>query len=195
MRDIKAQLYDSGRELFSEKGYKDTGVSDITKAVGIGTGTFYNYYSSKEALFMAIYFDENEKLKRDIVDSLDLEKDPLIVIRELMRLNLAGMKANPILREWYNREAFGKIEQRYREEKGLERLDFLYDDFFEIITKWQMQGKMRSDIDHEMIMAIFTAIIAIETHKEKIGLQYFPKLIEYLTEFTVEGLAGKQSTT
>ncbi|HWP79174.1 MAG TPA: TetR/AcrR family transcriptional regulator [Candidatus Acidoferrum sp.] len=194
MKDIKAQLYSCGKELFSERGFKETGVSEITKAAGIGTGTFYNYYSSKEDLFMAIYLDENEKLKKRVMRQLDPEQEPLLVIKELMRLNLEGMKANPILREWYNKEVFGKIEQRYREEKGIEHLDFLYDDFLKILAKWQVQGKMRSDIDREMIMAIFTAILTIETHKEEIGLEFFPKLVEYLTEFTIKGLAQTTST-
>ena len=188
-------MYVHARELFGAKGFKATGVSDITKAAGIGTGTFYNYYSSKEALFMAIYLDENDKLKKNIIQTLNFEQDPFNVISELMQHNLAGMKSNPILREWYNKEVFGKIEQRYREENGLERLDFLYNDFLEIVSEWQVQGKMRSDIDRGMIMAIFTAILTIETHKEEIGLQYFPQLVEYLTDFTIKGLAVIENKT
>ena len=46
---------------------------------------------------------------------------------------------------------------------------------------------MRNDIDAEMIMAIFTALINIDTLKE-IGLQYFPQVLEYLTKFIMEGL-------
>ena len=98
------------------------------------------------------------------------------------------MSSNPILKEWYNKEVFNKIEQNFREEQGLERLDFIYNDFSEIIKKWQTEGKMRSDIDNGMIMAVFKAIVTIETHKEEIGLEYFPQLIDYLTEFIIRGL-------
>ena len=191
MKDTKTDLFDCGKELFSRKGFKDTNVSDITKSAGIGTGTFYNYYSSKEELFMNIYMDENEKLKKKILRSIDLEQDPLSLIKELMLLNLEGMKSNPILKEWYNTNVFDKIEQRFREDKGLARLDFMYRDFSEIIKKWQAEGKMRSDIDSGMIMAIFTAIVTIETHKEEIGLQYFPQVLDYLMEFTMKGLASE----
>jgi hypothetical protein len=47
---------------------------------------------------------------------------------------------------------------------------------------------MRSDIDAEMIMGLFAAIINVDTHKEKIGLQYFPFVLEYLGEFAMKGL-------
>ncbi|HCD43410.1 MAG TPA: TetR/AcrR family transcriptional regulator [Lachnoclostridium sp.] len=190
MKDTKTDLFNCGKELFSRKGFKDTNVSDITKSVGIGTGTFYNYYSSKEELFMAIYMEENEKLKKKILKSIDLDQDPRSLVKELMLLNLKGMKSNPILKEWYNKDVFDKIEQHFREDKGMERLDFMYNDFSEIIKKWQADGKMRNDIDSGMIMAIFTAIVTIETHKEEIGLQYFPQILDYLTEFTMNGLAG-----
>ena len=102
--------------------------------------------------------------------------------------NLQGMQENPILREWYNRDVFQKLEKGFREEGGAERVDFLYDSFVEVVRKWQNEGKMRSDISAEMIMAIFAALVNVDTHKEEIGLEYFPQVIEYLAEFTMKGL-------
>lgn len=190
MKDTKTILFNCGKELFSRNGFKDTNVSDITKTSGIGTDTFYNYYSSKDELFMEIYLEENEKLKKKIMKSVNMDQDPGSVVKELMLLNLKGMKSNPILKEWYNKEVSVKIENYFHEQKGLNRLDFMYQDFFEIIKKWQEEGKIRNDIDSTMIMAIFTSIITIEIHKEEIGLQYFPEILDYLTDFTMKGLAA-----
>ncbi len=100
MKDTKSILFNCGKELFSRNGFKDTNVSDITKTSGIGTGTFYNYYSSKEELFMEIYLEENEKLKKKIMKSVNMDQDPGSVVKELMLLNLKGMKSNSILKEW-----------------------------------------------------------------------------------------------
>lgn len=186
--DIKARIKESGKKLFSDKGYKDTNVAEITKIAGVATGTFYNYYPSKDKLFIEIYLEENTKLKKSIMDSVHLEGDPITVMKEMMLLNYRGMNSNPILKEWYNREVFHKIERNFREEKGLDSVDFLYGSFIEIVKKWQNERKMRNDIDAEMIMAIFTALINIDTHKEEIGLQYFPQILEYLAEFIMEGL-------
>lgn len=186
--DIKARIKESGKKLFSDKGYKDTNVAEITKIAGVATGTFYNYYPSKDKLFIEIYLEENTKLKKSIMDSVHLEGDPITVMKEMMLLNYRGMNSNPILKEWYNKEVFHKIERNFREEKGLDSVDFLYGSFIEIVKKWQNERKMRNDIDAEMIMAIFTALINIDTHKEEIGLQYFPQILEYLAEFIMEGL-------
>ena len=52
-------IYNCGKKLFVENGFKDTNVAKITKMAGMATGTFYNYYSSKDELFMEIYMDDN----------------------------------------------------------------------------------------------------------------------------------------
>jgi AcrR family transcriptional regulator len=186
--DKKADILNCGRELFSSKGFKDTNVAEITKMAGIATGTFYNYYPSKDKLFMEIYLEENMKLKKNIIESINLEASPINVMKEMMFLNLKGMKSNPILKEWYNRDVFNKIEQSFREENGLDYVDFLYDSFIEIVKKWQIEGKVRNDIDAEMIMAIFSVLVNVETHKEEVGIKYFPHVLEYIAEFIMKGL-------
>lgn len=190
MPDKKAIIYQCAKELFSAKGFKDTNVTDVTEMAGIAAGTFYLYYPSKEHLFMEIYLDENDKLKHAIMENVDTEGEPLQVIQQLMQQNMAGMAANPILREWYNKDVFRKIEEKYREKSGLERVDFLYASFLEIIRKWQVQGKMRADIAAEMIMALFSAVIVIDLHKDEIGFQYFPQIQMHLTDFIMQGLTG-----
>ncbi len=186
--DKKADILKNARELFYAHGFKDTNVSAITKKTGIAAGTFYLYYPSKDKLFMDIYLEENAKLKRSIMEKIDLDGEPLKVMQEMMYLNFKGMSENPILREWYNRDVFSKIEQNYREENGLDNVNFMYDTFLKVVKKWQEDGKMRNDIDAEMIMAIFSALVNIDLHKEDIGLKYFPEVLEYMAEFTMKGL-------
>lgn len=190
MKDKKAEIFRCGKALFEEKGFKDTNVAEIMKRAGCATGSFYRYYPSKDHLFMEIYNQENVALKKRIVEAVDIQGEPMAVMQEMMTINLAGMKENPILREWYNRETFYKIERGFRESGGMENVDFLYDSFIEVVRTWQREGRMRNDVDAEMIMAIFTAFINIDLHKEEIGVQYFPKLMDILGAFIMQGLAG-----
>ncbi len=193
--DKKETIRKCAKELFSANGFKATNVADIAQKAGVATGTFYLYYPSKEKLFMELYTEENGKLKQAIMERVDADGEPLQVIQTLMRENIAGMHANLILKEWFNQEVFRKIEEHFAAENGLEQVDFLYSNFLEIIRRWQSQGKMRADITAEMIMALFSVIVVIDLHKEEIGMQYFPKIQEHLTEFVMAGLtpqpAGK----
>ncbi|HPH97070.1 MAG TPA: TetR/AcrR family transcriptional regulator [Anaerolineaceae bacterium] len=190
--DKRTKILNSARSLFSENGYKDTSVSDITKKAGVAAGTFYLYFPSKDQIFMEIFLEENVKLKKELLAAVNLDQDPLSVIRQVTLLNMQGMMTNPILKQWYNRDVFLKIEESYRAENGLERVDFVYDFFLEIVEKWQAEGKMRQDISSRMIMAMFVSIITMDAHKDEIGLEFFPEILDHMTAFLVNGLTGKK---
>ncbi|MHB9142374.1 MAG: TetR/AcrR family transcriptional regulator, partial [Paludibacter sp.] len=178
MSNKKADIFNYGRELFSSKGFKDTNVSDIAKMAGIGVGTFYNYYSSKEELFLEIYIKENEDLKKRLVESVDLNDDPVSLVTKFVTQNISAVNSNLILKEWYNRDLFSKLEKYFYEKGGLESIDeFMRSGKAELIKKWKAEGKIRDDLYDEMIGAIFDSIPYIDIHRNDIGIQYFPQIL------------------
>lgn len=187
MKINKENIFINARELFSTKGFKDTSVSDITKKTGIGVGSFYNFYSSKEEVFLEVFLRESEQMKQSIVSSVDLDADPALVIKEIISRLFAGIRENPILREWYSRDVYNKLEKYMTEDEETES-DYSYNLFMEIITKWQRSGKIRKDIDSELVLAMFNSLSFIDLHKEEIGSHHFPQLLDYLVEFIVNGL-------
>ncbi len=38
------------------------------------------------------------------MESIDLDDDPIKVVKEAIALNLNGTNSNPILKEWYNKD-------------------------------------------------------------------------------------------
>ena len=192
MRDVKEDIFNCGRMLFSSKGFKDTNVLDITIMAGIGVGTFYNYYSSKEKLFLEIYIKENEILKKNITESIDLNDDPVTLVTKIVTQNISAMNSNRILKEWYNREFPNKLEQYFCEQDGFGNIDEIMHSSTELIKEWKANGKVRADIADDMIIAIFNFILYIDIHKTEIGVQYFPKILHYITEFIMKGLADCQ---
>lgn len=188
MEDKKAEIFNCGKELFSAKGFKDTNVSDITKMAGIGVGTFYNYYSSKEQLFIEIFMKENEELKESF-KSVDIDTDPVQAVKEILTLNFSGINSNPILKEWYNRELFSKLEKEFNKRGGIKSIaETMNSDTLALIKKWKADGRIRDDLDDDLILAIFNAIPYIDIHKKEIGLQYFPQILLYISEFVMKGL-------
>ncbi len=189
MEDKKAAIFNSAKELFSVKGFKDTNVSDITKMAGIGVGTFYNYYSSKEGLFIEILKEENKKVKESILESFDSKDDPVQAVVKFVMQNFKVMQSNPIMKEWYNRDVYSKIERCFDEQGGMGSIqEFLNSGQTELIQQWKAEGKIRNDLDDHLIGAIFTAIPYIDLHKNEIGIQYFPQVLYCITEFVMKGL-------
>ncbi|WP_206459512.1 TetR/AcrR family transcriptional regulator [Anaerovorax sp. IOR16] len=48
-------ILESTYDIFIEKGYANTKIIDIAEHAGIGKGTVYEYFESKEAIFMALF--------------------------------------------------------------------------------------------------------------------------------------------
>lgn len=66
--DAKKQfLYKSIKQncinLMRKKGYKQLNIRELAKITGISTGTFYNFYDSKEALILSIMEDAQRDLE------------------------------------------------------------------------------------------------------------------------------------
>ncbi|MEL0658142.1 TetR/AcrR family transcriptional regulator [Psychromonas arctica] len=53
-RDTKAELIRSGLEQLTESGFASSGIDPILKRVGVPKGSFYHYFSSKEAFGLAV---------------------------------------------------------------------------------------------------------------------------------------------
>ena len=50
----RARLVQAGREVFEERGYPATRVSDVCARAGVAHGTFYTYFTGKPALLEAV---------------------------------------------------------------------------------------------------------------------------------------------
>ncbi|MFN4907962.1 MAG: TetR/AcrR family transcriptional regulator [Bacteroidota bacterium] len=67
----RAQIVLHAAEVFSQTGYHATKMADIAQAAGIGKGTIYEYFATKEQLFLAVYdawMSQYESIVRQRVD-------------------------------------------------------------------------------------------------------------------------------
>ena len=53
-RARELEILKAARELFLAKGFRETTLDEIAHAAEFGKGTLYNYFSSKEELFLGI---------------------------------------------------------------------------------------------------------------------------------------------
>ncbi len=71
MNDRKQHVIKIAHQLFIEKGFQATSIQDILDASGISKGTFYNYFSSKSELLIALF--------KTIYRQLNHERDQLLI--------------------------------------------------------------------------------------------------------------------
>jgi len=63
----KEVILQAASRLFSDKGFKETSISDISEITKVAEGTIFYHYKSKEGLFLAIL----EGLKTEIINGYD----------------------------------------------------------------------------------------------------------------------------
>lgn len=51
----KAEILQAALELFAEKGFENTAISEIARRAGVSQGLMYNYFAGKDALLLAIF--------------------------------------------------------------------------------------------------------------------------------------------
>ena len=68
-KQIMATLCEVGNLEFSKRGLRAARIEDICRAVGISKGSFYNFYDTKEQLFLAIV-EQRERIYRDAMRQL-----------------------------------------------------------------------------------------------------------------------------
>lgn len=68
---IREKIIDSALNLIKENGVTHTSVSKITEKVGIGKGTFYHFFSSKEDLLYVLMEKQAEESSEDFIKRLN----------------------------------------------------------------------------------------------------------------------------
>ena len=100
--DKKQALKTAAYDVFSKKGYKETGISEIAKRAGVAVGSFYNYYNNKEAIFLDVYVEENDRIRQAMMDDIDWQQDLVELVRQIFEQSRSLVSSNKILAEWHN---------------------------------------------------------------------------------------------
>ena len=193
-KNLRQKLIKNGKTLFSSKGFKKTGVREIIKLTGISIGTFYNYFSSKEELFLTIFTQENkrvhEKLHNKISKLIEQGKDPIEILKILVHDYYDIAQNNPILRHGFDIEQFIKITDKLTPEQREESRTSILGPFVPYFTRWKEEGKI-ADVKLEVLAGSIDSITYIYANREKIEEELFKEITDYLIENVIEGLRVK----
>jgi AcrR family transcriptional regulator len=67
----RRRLLEAAEVVFSEQGYHEASIVKITERAGIGLGTFYLYFDSKQSIFEALVIDLNRRVRHSMSEAME----------------------------------------------------------------------------------------------------------------------------
>ncbi|MGX1701650.1 TetR/AcrR family transcriptional regulator [Microbacterium sp. NPDC055357] len=66
----RRRLLEAAEHVFAELGYHEASIVKVTERAGIGLGTFYLYFDSKQAIFEALVIDLNRRVRHSMSEAM-----------------------------------------------------------------------------------------------------------------------------
>jgi AcrR family transcriptional regulator len=178
-------LLDAAIEVFAEQGL-DATVAEVAKRAGVGQGTAFRHYPTKDALVVACVNQSMDRLA-SIATALQQEPDPLHAVREFMRAGAELQSANRGLCE-----AMGGTD--VLADPGVrERHERLLDVTGRLLRRAQEAGVVRADVVAEdlplLVCAIGYAAMPLHAVAPDLWLRYFELVFDALRPEGASGLS------
>ena len=156
--DKRESILDAALELFVERGFFGTAVPEIADKAGVGAGTIYRYFESKEALVNAIYRQQKLHFANVVLDGFPTVTTTREQFRSLwMRMARFAVE---------NTNAFVFLElhhhARYLDEESRAVENRMLELFTGVIVKAQAQGELKAGPPRllmGLVMGAFTGVI------------------------------------
>ena len=148
----RQQIMAAAVKCFDERGYSETSIADIMNEAGLGVGTFYNYFASKEELLLAML----ERIEDELIEIAEREKNsPLAALIMLNDRTAQLLDENKFVLPLF----LSASEHSDRPELWKKRLRPGFKPVFEeLITLGQKNGVIRADVSSALIAEMFHSI-------------------------------------
>jgi AcrR family transcriptional regulator len=89
-------ILDAALVLFAERGFHGTAVPLVAERAGVGAGTIYRFFASKEDLVNGVFRDAKGRLLETLQDGLDLSLTPRALFDAFWSRLVAFARTEPI---------------------------------------------------------------------------------------------------
>lgn len=150
----RKKILEAAANLFVKNGFDGISISQIAKKAGINQSLIYHYFESKEALWKSVknYYVETYVHIKDLkIDTANGLKD---ILKQIIYSRLEFYEKHP---EILRMMAWQKLETDKTKLVGGTR--FSPDNWKEVFLYLQKQGKIKADINLDMMILFITSLI------------------------------------
>jgi AcrR family transcriptional regulator len=153
VKQKRDEIIQAASKVFSEKGYHQATIKDISEVSGLGPGTIYNYVKKKEDILYLIYNKLTMVLTENLVETIKNKDDPLEQLKEALEKTIEIV--------WDNQEL---ILLMYQETAALDK-ESLYNvlhresDYVTLMEKILESGRKKGVIQNNNIQLAADIIV------------------------------------
>lgn len=157
----RAKILKSAADIFVRKGYHETTVDEVAKAMGVAKGTIYNHFAGKEDLYLAVIRSSIEKLQERLKQAAAKEKNTREKIADLIRSIFSFFEEEKGLVLLFLTEFFGRDARRGR--LAAEMLAGCLDVIRSTIATGVAEGTLR-EVDVEVATYSLFGMVAVAAY-------------------------------
>ncbi len=184
--DKKQALKTAAYDVFSKKGYKEAGISEIAKRAGVAVGSFYNYYDGKEAIFLDVYVEENDRVRQAMMDDIDWQQDLVKLVRQIFEQSRSLVSSNKILAEWHNPAISRTLRSYYSSGKG--KATNTFHQFLVETFTGRMVAEGYSEEKIQDILQVYNLFYYMDIHITEDDFPGISRTLELLATTFVKGI-------
>jgi AcrR family transcriptional regulator len=133
----RAAILQAARQVFAQVGYDAAGVRDIVRLTDLASGTFYNYFPGKEAVFRAVIEESANEVRERLRAARGQARSLEGFVGDAYRAWFAYLVEDPAIFEVMKRNA-SPIRAMFGEPFLLSGVDDLLSDLREAIARGEM---------------------------------------------------------
>jgi len=140
-RETHARIFEAAMRLFSQRGFANTPVEEITEAADVAKGTFFNYFPTKESILEAV-----AERQLGVVKAAEERSRDAITVRPVLREMIHRLAEKPSSSQLLVRSLIGVALTNNTLSKFLGRvLEMGRGHLAGIMRRGQDLGEIRSD--------------------------------------------------
>lgn len=151
-KNTKKKIVSAAWKLFYEQGYENTTVEEIIDASGTSRGSFYHYFSGKDALLGSLSFMFDEKYE-ELIPQMDPSMnayDKLLFLNQELFAMIEDTISIDLLARMYSTQLTTTGERHLMDHNRI-----YYRLIRQIAVEGQARGELRSDISVNEITKLY----------------------------------------
>ncbi|SDH35210.1 TetR/AcrR family transcriptional regulator [Desulfosporosinus hippei] len=182
----KKTISEIALKLFSTKGLEETTIAEIMEKAALGTGTFYNYFETKEAILKYCLAERIDCAKQTCEDIQTSDLNATEKLHQILKVISKTHDDNQQMIGLYVKFSRNpdKVEQKPPHGARFEEI------LTSIIIEGQAKNEFRNDIPPEIINEMFSGILK-STLNSNLGFSFMDN-ISYKHSLLLEGVINKK---